>query len=90
MTTEVTKEIINKDRWKNRRAMTWIAVAHLILFIPVYLLALAFLDPSTVKLLSEFNGIAITILGVDASIILAYFGLVTKDDMELLGKVVNK
>lgn len=67
----------DKKKWTIRRRITISCVLLNTFIIFFYMLSPLFIDNSNLEVLREFNSIAITIIGGNFSIILAYFGLNT-------------
>lgn len=67
----------DKKRWTVRRRITLSATFSNFAIILFYMLSAFILRPDQVEMLREFNSIAITIVGGNFSVILAYFGLNT-------------
>ena len=70
----------DKARWRVRRRITLTCVALNIIIIMFYILTVFTLEPTQASILKEFNSIAISIIGGNFSIILAYFGFNTYED----------
>lgn len=67
----------DKKKWTIRRRITLSCVLLNAFIIFFYMLSPVFIDNNNLEVLREFNSIAITIIGGNFSIILAYFGLNT-------------
>ena len=70
----------DKKRWTVRRRITLSVVFSNFTIILFYMLSAFILKPEQVEMLREFNSIAITIIGGNFSVILAYYGLNSYED----------
>ena len=70
----------DKKRWTVRRRITLSVVFSNFAIILFYMLSAFILKPEQVEMLREFNSIAITIIGGNFSVILAYYGLNSYED----------
>lgn len=67
----------DRKRWQIRRRITLSCVFANLSIILFYMITPFLLHPSQIDMLREFNSIAITLIGGNFSVILAYFGLNT-------------
>jgi len=70
----------DKRRWTIRRRITYVAMFLNVFIVVFYMFSSFLITKEQIDTLKEFNSIAITVIGGNFSVVLAYFGLNSYED----------